>query len=138
MNTKSRKGLDRLVRPEAGVDPEGDLAARPGSPITGDASDGPETLVLAWVQHASVPHDPHVVRPAVQPRVAGLVADHVAALMACHGYLPPIVVARRDGRLIPIDGLHQGNLIMVSFARLKPGAAARRLESFARFSKAST
>jgi DNA-binding Lrp family transcriptional regulator len=51
--------------------------------------------------------DALTIEPSVQPRVAGLVADHVAALMACQEELPPIVVARQRGRLIPCDGLHR-------------------------------
>jgi hypothetical protein len=44
---------------------------------------------------------------ASQPRVAGLDADHVRDLQERPEDWPPIAVVRRNGRDVPVDGLHR-------------------------------
>lgn len=48
-----------------------------------------------------------VADPSLQPRVAGLDAEHAHALQDVYESCPPLVVVQRDGRFILIDGFHR-------------------------------
>jgi hypothetical protein len=47
------------------------------------------------------------IDPSIQPRISGLNRDHVEALMSWQDELPPVLLARREGRLVLVDGFHR-------------------------------
>lgn len=48
-----------------------------------------------------------IVDEALQPRLDGLDANHVAALAACPGSWPPLTIVDRNGQRFVVDGFHR-------------------------------
>ena len=55
----------------------------------------------------TIPVSQITVDPDLQPRVWGLNADHVKVLEQCGDAWPPLLVVRRDGHYVLVDGAHR-------------------------------